>query len=83
MVLTGCANDAYCDTDGYALHVIFTWCHGFESNPLWLPRLLVLVAQSFMETHGPCDVLALSRGVQALLCLFMSKKLRTENPAMA
>ena len=67
LVLTGTGNDTRCDTEGYAVQVFFTWCHGYESNPVWLPRLLVLVARSFMLHHRPCDVLALSRGVQAML----------------
>ena len=68
LVLTGTGNDTACSVEGYG-HILFvTWGHGCQSNPTWLPQLMLWLAHAAMLAHGGarCDVMALSRGVQAL-----------------
>ena len=68
LVLAGTGNDTACSVEGYG-HILFvTWGHDCQSSPTWLPQLMLWLAHAAMLAHGVarCDVIALSRGVQAL-----------------
>ena len=69
-VLAGSGNEIAYDVAGYRQIIVFTWCHDWTSNPRWLPHWLLSVAQcvSRVPQEPKPDVLAISRGVQAMMC---------------
>ena len=69
IILSGTGNDTNVNVNGYSQIITFTWGLNHESNPTWIPELLLWVATAVIGEHEkPPDILALSRGVQAFMC---------------
>ena len=74
LVVSGTGNDVESKIEGYKCIVTVTWCKSYTSNPYWFPEMLVSVAKCLCKQNGErLDVLALSRGVQAVMCCYDSK----------
>ena len=71
LVASGTGNDVECNIEGYKCIVTVTWCKSYTSNPYWFPDMLISVAKCLCRPNGErLDVLALSRGVQAVMCCY-------------
>ena len=70
-VATGSGNDVQYRNRGYRFIVAVTWCKDFTSNPPWFRDVFLSVAHCLaLEFGEKVDVLALSRGVQAVMCCY-------------
>ena len=68
LVASGTGNDVEWNIEGYKCIVTVTWCKSYTSNPYWFPNMLIAVANCLCRPNGErLDVLALSRGVQAVM----------------
>ena len=69
VVLTGDANDDEIPMCGCEYQVILQWTHDHHSNPTWMAKMLMMIAEAFKKNGAGrvYDVLGLSRGAQSLL----------------
>ena len=79
LVASGAGNDVECNIKGYKCIVTVTWCKSYTSNPYWFPDMLISVANCLCRPNGErLDVLALSRGVQGVMCCYDIKNGRVD-----